>query len=195
MDIQKISSKPVLKHFNFIQNILWNYKFLGRIDLFNAFPGSWRHFYYDKIDPIIDPQNKRYRKIIPKKWNDVSSLIEKVNFEFVKGFYEDEYLNGSTDWSATENHQKFANWLEDSYRYITVERPQLEKDLNGAYPPLRPFNDMFKKVEGTNLYKMTLGEKSYKDLYSEVDRIEKLIEDKDTVVLENIIRNRQYFWT
>lgn len=195
MNIEKLPASPYTRNFNVFQKIWWNYKVLGTFDVWDLFPRGWKYFYYNKISHILDPQNVRYRKVIPTKWNDVSSLIEKVNFEFVKGFYEDEYKNGSTNWNATEQHQKFADWLESAYNYITIERPKLEKDLDKAYPPLRPLDKIFKPVKGSNSFELIPREEPYEIAYAEVNRIEKLIEDKDTEVLQNIISNRGYFWS
>ncbi len=157
-------------------------------------------YYYDKIRPIFAPQNKRYRKIIPRTWSDVSHLIEIVNFEFIKGFYEGEYLHGHTDWVGTGEHAvEFAKWLESAYDYITIERPQLEKDMDNAYPPLRPMDEWFeetdKTLNGTKLFKMKERTESYEELYGEVNRLEQLIQDKDTEILTQLIRYRYFFWS
>jgi hypothetical protein len=158
-------------------------------------------YYYDKIRPIFNPQNKRYRKIIPRTWSDVSHLIEIVNFEFIKGFYEGEYLHGNTNWEGTGEHAvEFAYWLESAYDYITIERPQLEKDMDNAYPPLRPLNEMFVPCETdekgkVKMFKMVERKESYEELYGEVNRLEQLIQDKDTEILSQLIKYRHFFWS
>jgi len=77
----------------------------GVWDLWDIFPYRWNMWYYDKLEPIFKPKNSRLRKAIPRQWRDVSSLIVDVNFEFIKAFYEDEYVDGVVDWTATEHHQ------------------------------------------------------------------------------------------
>ena len=137
-----------------------------------------------KFKCFFNPKNKKYRAAIPNTWVDVCTLIEDVNFAFVKGFYEDEYKNGWVDWEASgEQTSKFAKWLEKAYQYITVERLQLQKDLDAAYPPL------------TEKRLTEINRDSYEKEYAEVHRIEKLIQDKDTKVLTEVIKYRQYFWT
>lgn len=137
-----------------------------------------------KFKCFLKPQNKKYRAAIPRTWTDVCVLIEDVNFAFIKGFYEDEYKNGWVDWEGSgEAASKFAKWLEKSYQYVTVERSQLQKDLDAAYPPLT----------AKRLTEINRG--SYEKEYAEVHRIEKLIQDKDTKILTEIIKYRQYFWT
>lgn len=183
-----------------IQKISWQRKIFGRIDFWDLLPYRWRHYYWDNILPIIKPRNVRYRKAVPRTWRDVSSLAVDVNFEFIKGFYEDEYKAGIVNWDATEEHKEFATWLENTYIYITVERLQLEKDLDNAYPPHKPFNEMFEETNdvserGQKLFKFKDDGKTYEEKYGEVNRIEKLIDDKDTEVLTKFIKRRHYFWT
>jgi hypothetical protein len=137
-----------------------------------------------KFKCFFNPKNKKYRAAIPNTWADVCALIEDVNFAFIKGFYEDEYKSGWVDWEGSgEPTSKFAKWLEKAYQYITVERPQLQKDLDAAYPPLTA-----KRLTEIN-------RESYEEEYAEVHRIEKLIQDKDTKTLTETIKYRQYFWT
>jgi hypothetical protein len=137
-----------------------------------------------KFKCFFNPKNKKYRAAIPNTWADVCVLIEDVNFAFIKGFYEDEYKSGWVDWEGSgEPTSKFAKWLEKAYQYTTVERPQLQKDLDAAYPPLTA-----KRLTEIN-------RDSYEEEYAEVHRIEKLIQDKDTKTLTETIKYRQYFWT
>jgi hypothetical protein len=157
-------------------------------------------YYYDKIRPIFHPQNKRYRKVIPRTWSDVSHLIEIVNFEFIKGFYEGEYLHGHTDWEGTGEHAvKFARWLESAYDYITIERPKLEEDMDNAYPPIRPVDEWFEEtsetLNGQKLFRMKERKESYEELYGEVNRLEQLIQDRDTEILTQLIKYRHFFWS
>ena len=158
-------------------------------------------YYFDKIQPLFDPQNTRYRKAIPRKWCDVSGLIERVNFEFIKGFYEDEYLHGNTDWEATGEHAvEFAKWLESAYDYITIERPKLEKDMDNAYPPLRPMEEWFEPCETDSKGKVTMLKmvddgKTYEEKYGEVNRLEQLIQDKDLEILTQLVKYRHFFWS
>lgn len=158
-------------------------------------------YYYEKIRPFFSPQNRRYRKAVPRTWTDVSHLIEIVNFEFIKGFYEDEYLHGNTDWEGTgERAVEFAMWLESAYDYITIERPALEKQMDDAYPLLPPLKEMFVPCEyddkgKVKMLKMVDDGRTYEEKYGEVNRIEQLIVDKDTEILIEFVKRRQYFWT
>jgi hypothetical protein len=170
----------------------------GIWDVWDILPYRWNMWYYDVVSPIFKPKNSRLRKAIPRQWRDVSSLIVDVNFEFIKAFYEDEYVDGIVDWSATEHHQEFATWLERSYLYIVDERPELEKQKNEAYPKSSSIDDMFELIvdeNGRNMYQMKDDGIPYDIKYKEVNRLEKLIEDKDSEILTQLIKRREYFWT
>lgn len=168
-------------------------------DIWDILPSGWKFRYFDFIRPIFIPQNKRIRKVIPRTWTDVSHLIEIVNFEFIKAFYEDEYIDGHVDWDAFPTHREFADWLEAAYKYITVERPQLEKDMDAAYPPLRPIEEWFEPLEetidGKKGFRMKDDGLTYEEKYGEVNRLEKLIDEKDTDILTEFVKRRHFFWT
>jgi hypothetical protein len=170
----------------------------GIWDLFDLFPYSWRMTYYDKVRPIFNPQNQRIRKAIPRTWVDVTEMVVSVNFEFIKAFYEDEFKADIVDWEATEQHSEFAKWLEGAYQYITNIRPQLEINLQNAYPPHKEFDEMFKPIvekNGNKKYQLIEDSVPYEVRYREVNRIEEEIKNRDTEVLTELIKRREYFWT
>jgi hypothetical protein len=170
----------------------------GIWDALDLFPYSWRMTYYDKIKPIFKPQNQRIRKAIPRTWVDVTELVVTVNFEFIKAFYEDEFKADIVDWEATEKHSEFAKWLEEAYEYVTKIRPQLEIDLQNAYPPSKPIEEMFERIpqeDGTTRIYMKDDGIPYEVKYREVNRIEEEIEKRDTEILTELIKRRYYFWT
>jgi len=148
-----------------------------------AIPYKVRNFYHKHIKTVWDPKHTRIRKAIPKDWHDLDYVLLQVNFEIIKSFYEDEFLNGLIDWEADKMHKEFADWLLTAYHYITVTRPELEKEMNAAYPDSDDFN---RKITSKRLYK---------ELYGDVDRIEKLIHKMDTKVLTELVKNRDFFWT
>jgi len=170
----------------------------GIWDAWDLFPYSWKMTYYDKIKPIFKPQNQRIRKSIPRTWVDVTELVVSVNFEFIKAFYEDEYKADIVDWEATEHHKEFAEWLEGAYEYITNIRPQLEINLQNAYPSHKGFDDMFElktDENGKRLFQFKDDGVPYEIKYKEVNRIEEEIRNRDTEVLTELIKRREYFWT
>jgi len=167
-------------------------------DIWDLLPYRFRMVYYDKIKPIFKPQNQRIRKAIPRTWVDVTEMVVTVNFEFIKAFYEEEFKADIVDWEATEKHSEFAKWLEESYEYVTKIRPQLEIDLQNAYPPHRSFDEMFEPKtdeNGRKLFQMVDDGIPYEVKYKDVNRIEEEIEKRDTEILTELIKRRYYFWT
>jgi hypothetical protein len=167
-------------------------------DVWDLLPYRFNMWYYDVLKPIFKPKNTRIRKVIPKKWCDISELMINVNFEFIKSFYEDEYKADIVDWNATEHHKEFSQWLEFSYEWITQTRPQLQKDMEKAYPPSKPLDKMFEPFEdenGRKMFKMVDDGIPYDVKYAEVNRIEELINNKETEILTEFIKNRNFFWT
>ena len=176
----------------------WFFKKTKIWSLWDILPYRYCMYYYDCIKPIFSPKHKRIRNAIPRNWCDITSLIETVNFEFVKSFYEDEYKQSCVDWKATEHHKEFEEWLIKAYRYITVERPILEKRLGEAYPPARPISEMFKPItdeKGRKMFEMVDDGVPYEVKYKKVNELKAKIEKKDTKVLIEIIKRRDDFWT
>lgn len=175
----------------------------GFWDIWDLLPYRYQRFYFDKIKPIFKPFHSRIRKVIPRRWSDLTQIIIEVNFEIIKSFYEDEYSKDIVDWNSDEHHIKFSKWLESAYKYITVERLELEKQKDNAYPSTSSWDDMFYKPEkdkhGNVTRRMKSCEerygKSYEETYGEVNRIDALIDKKDTKIITDLAKNRNYFWT
>ena len=106
---------------------------------------------------------------------------------------------GVVDWSASDHHKEFANWLEQSYLYITKERTELEKQKDEAYPKKDGcLFDAFEEItdeRGRRLYQFKDDGIPYDVKYGEVNRLEKLIEERDSDILNQLIKRREYFWT
>jgi hypothetical protein len=162
---------------------IWLKWYMFKKDMELYIPYQIRDAWYE-FKCFFKPYGKKYRAAIPNTWVDVCVLIEDVNFAFIKGFYEDEYKSGIVDWEASGKEcSKFAKWLEKAYHYVTVERPQLQKDLDAAYPPL------------TSKRLTEINRNTYEQDYAEVHRIETLINKTDTKILTEVVKYRQYFWT
>ena len=180
----------------------WLNKHFGVWDIWDIMPYKYQRLYYDHIKTIFKPHHTRLRKAIPRQWHDLSSIIIDINFEIIKSFYEEEYSSGIVDWQADEHHSKFAKWLEEAYKYITIERPTLEKQMDASYPEAK-LDDWFGEAEtdknGNVTRRMKTCEerygKSYEEVYSEVNRIETLIDKKDTKIITELVKYRNYFWT
>jgi hypothetical protein len=171
----------------------------GIWDIWDLLPYRCCAYYYDNIKPIFFPRNKKIRKVIPRAWADVTSLIVDVNFAMIKQFYEDEYLLGFIDWEgSSEGHKKFEEWLKEAYTYICHKRPSLNAEMERSYPPLKPIEEMFKPItdeKGRKMYEMVDDGIPYHEKYKDVIRLEKEITDTDTKFLKQMVEYREYFWT
>ena len=138
-----------------------------RYEIISRIPYQIREFYYSKIKTIWKPQHTRIRKAVPKHWMDLDHVLQVVNFEIIKSFYEDEYLAGIVDWEGTGGDSfEFVKWLEDAYIYIKSYRLVLEKQIDNAYPN-----------------------------YKKVEKLEQEMEKRDTKILTELVKWRRHMWT
>ena len=133
-----------------------------------------------KIRSIFKPFHQDIRNAIPREWADVTSLIVDVNFAMIKSFKK-EADESYVDWDRTENYREFMNWLDSAYQWIMIDKPNCEAQVDALYPPY----PLPAHLKG----------KSYEELYGELNKMEKLIEDTDTKILKQMIEYRGYFWT
>lgn len=167
-------------------------------NLTDLLPFKAKEFYYRYVKTIFQPCHKEIRKSIPREWRDISDVMVIMNFEAIKSFYREEYLADIVDWQATESTNKFSLWLTDAYQYITLERPQLLKDLEHAYPDCGTLDTLFVPTineDGLRLFTMQEDPVPYEIKYKEVTRLQALIEKKDTDILLEFVRSRDLFWT
>jgi len=132
------------------------------------------------IKAIFKPCHADVRKAIPRQWTDVCSLIVDVNSALIISFKK-EADKSYVDWSGTEKHQQFKDWLDAAAKWITQDKPKLEKQKSDAYPP-HPLPPDMKHLK-------------YDELYGRVNEIEKIIEDTDSKILKEMIDYREYMWT
>lgn len=138
-----------------------------RYEIISRIPYQIREFYYNKIKTIWKPQHSRIRKAVPRYWWDLDYVLQEVNFEIIKSFYEDEYKADIVDWEGTGGDSlKFTKWLEEAYKYITIDRKELENQIDNAYPN-----------------------------YKKVEKLEQEMEKKDTEVLIELVKWRRHMWT
>jgi hypothetical protein len=167
MNIKKINSVKPPEWLGY--KITWqdNVRWFIRDHFINHIPYQVRDFYWMKVKTIWAPKHYRIRKAVPRHWIDLDSVLQNVNFEIIKSFYEDEYVNGPIDWKGSGKEAvKFAKWLEASYEYVSSYRLVLEKQIENAYPN-----------------------------YRKVEKLEQEMENMDTKVLTELVKYRKHLWT
>lgn len=132
------------------------------------------------IKCFFKPHHADIRKAVPRTWSDVSSLIIDVNFAMILSFKKEADAS-YVDWRGTDKHLEFKNWLDSAAHWITVGKVNCEKQRDALYPP-HPLPEHMR-------------EWSYDQLYGEMKKIEKLIDDTNTNILKQMIDYREYFWT
>lgn len=133
-----------------------------------------------KVKHFFSPKHQDIRRAIPREWADISSLIVDVNFAMILDFKK-EVDQDTVNWASDDEHKKFIRWFSSAVNYINVERKKLLENLDKSYPPFPLPKEMSKL--------------SYDELYGEVNRIDKEIDDKDTAILKQMIDYRHFFWT
>lgn len=158
--------------------------------------GRWFYWnvedkYLYKIRKFFNPCHKLVRNSIPRTWSDLTELIVDINFAIIRDFFENEYNQNTVDWvGSSKEHAEFEQWLRAAYYYITVERPQLEKELSDSFEKVDVNLPLDKWVENMNNDKRT-----YEEKYGETDRIEAEIDKRDTQVIVQMVTYRAFFWT
>lgn len=161
-----------------------------------------RRFYINKVkDPIrylIRPCHSELRKVIPKSYCDLDQIIVDINFEIVKSLVEKEYggidqlyseylavpqIGGEFDKELVDSWNLFRKQLFNCYKYIVDKRTKLLIDIENSYP------------EDMGLNKSDIEDRTYEQIYEKQIALEKQLNEMDTLWLNWIINNREYFWT
>lgn len=158
---------------------------------------------------LVSPRQKWLFKKIGNSWKDKDYIIRETVFECLVHFVESEKglelleYNAQHPKNPVENrdrYQEVVNDLSECYAYITKDRPDLENQLDNAYP-INLSSDprgCLKKTEDGFYIMKSCEERSgmsYQEAYAEVHRLENLIEQKDSEVMNLIIKHRSYMWT
>lgn len=172
------------------------------------------HFWYEvkrHISCFLNPRQKWLTKKIPRTWCDKTELIPLILFECLVNYIEDEE-GLRDDYNYTDDIEKGYitqeqvndittrdSELRGVYNYIKHERDELKKQLDNAYPKwIIPTSEAFVKVSPTT-YQLRPAEerygKSYQEAYSEVNRIEEIIREKDMNAMQTIVKYHEYLWT
>lgn len=164
----------------------WHYSICRFYQSIKDFCRKW-------IYRTFKPLNTEIRATIPtREWHDKVTIIRDVLFAIVVDFVEKEggaqIIETPPDVSETERDAIISQNIRNQhilniYDWIKTERPKLEIKLSNAYPKF------------VNWDAFTSSNKSYDELYGEVNKIDKLIEETDANHLKWIVENRGYFWT
>jgi len=175
----------------------------------------WRELKWNIRDYFF-PKNKWLFKKIGNHYCDAYGLVDIILFEILVHFvevdkgldsiwndelYADDLEKGYITEEYKNERSEIRNQLWTTYHYIKNERPELEKQEDESHPkPLKPHTEWFVPCEDSiGLKRMLSCEErygmSFQEAYAENIRINKQIEDMDTLTMEIIIKHRKYLWT
>ena len=155
-------------------------------------------YYFDriywKVRSWVIPQHKSLRKAIPRTWMDLDGVMESFLDAVIISYVEEEdglkqielieSSEGLTDeqytekWGSKELFEsyrdgKYLNYLKlrDAYNWVKTERKLLEEEMNKSYYEGKTPN------------------------YDKYNKLEKKIEDNNTIHYKNLVELRGYLWT
>lgn len=133
---------------------------------------------------IFRPANRDLIKLISRRPMDYCDYMLQVNFMIILKFkkeYEERYAQ---DPDAHEETLAMRAWLKSAHSWITEGRGNMNKELDKAYEDV----NLTLAINNFTSY-------DYAEDYKEVNRIEKLINDTDTEILNGMVKYREYLWT
>jgi hypothetical protein len=148
----------------------------------------WKDIWYEEISSRLWPRQKWLTSKIPRTWIDKDTVMEICVLECIKGFVEgeraiDNFEESQADLTYPEHQKKFDKELKEMYQLTTITLPNLEYALERAWnavpctwpgpPDPRP----------------------YDEIYGEVDRLIKEVEDFKTKIMVWAVENRELIRT
>ena len=175
---------------------------------------SNKHFWFDlkyKIKCFFYPKQEWLTNVVPDTFCDKVELIPKVLFACLVDYIEVEKKQYFVhdigyDWAeelkdgfVTQNYVDAVNLRDEelmkAYRYIKLDRDRLDLQIDEAYPPSLPFNELFtdsRLVEGH--YELVVSPERT-ECYKEVNRLEAIKLEKDKECMRIIVKHHHQLWT
>ena len=171
---------------------------------------NW-HFWYDlkcKIECFFKPRQEWLTDVIPDTYCDKAELIPRLLFKCLEHYveverqqphvhsfgysWEEELEKGYISQEEVNKYQKVDKDLIKAYSWIKNGRPNIDKQIDEAYPDTE-FDDVFFKREDGN-YEMKLSDER-KESYKEVNRLEEIKSNKDKEAMQIIVKHYVTLWT
>ena len=188
--IKKIKSPDLINKMLFGKNTKWD-KFL--IKYYYPTKRFFSNKVYWPIYYLFRPQHSELRKVIPRSYQELDSLMVEFNFALVKSLVEKQYngidnlyvdylaipqVGGEFDKELVDRWNNFRQQLFNCYKYITGQRVKLQKELDDAHK-----------------FDLPATPEVWEKFFTDSTRIEQEIENLDNKWLVWIVNNKNYFWT
>ena len=147
---------------------------------------------YRKLKKVFKNENHRHNNLIPREYEDDTSLYATVIFKMFKNF-EKEFEQGHVDWDSMEHTSDFKKWYKKTKWRIEVVLPYIQKRDGATFEPIRNTKkaDWAEIPEGKEGIYRTKFHYHYRfSHYWEAVEL-----NMETKILKEIIEKRQMFWT
>ena len=134
------------------------------------------------IKRFIKPCCPRWRKSFPRHtYSDITNVLAQSNFALILDFWYVEAQPEITqvNWNSDKEHKEFYAWLKKAVKYVEVGRPQLQQKASDA-------------LHEASIKK---GKLSYEARYGKTNKLDAKIKEKDTELLVELMKRRDFFWT
>lgn len=126
-------------------------------------------------------------------WCDKPELIEEFLYRCIVNYVEEEKCFEYNDWSNGYTYKECEKFIRECYEWITIRRPelcrQIQQIISDAYDSVA-FESWLKKGG-----EYTGNKKTYDEIYPNLDKLEKELDEADQKYLTGIVKWHKYFWT
>lgn len=157
-----------------------------------------KDFWYTQISARLWPRQRWLTKQIPRVWNDKVNLIPDLMYAMIVHYVEGEKCFETICWDENLDN---AAMIREIYDWAKTGKAAHEQKIQDAYPPISETKFVSKPIEFNKKGKPTFyslerknNEKTYEELYKEVDRLEAELQKIDDKYLTWIVTHRQILW-
>ena len=143
---------------------------------------------YIKVYDYFRYRIKRYQNVytgLTPCWYDRDYLMLVACFTILKDYVEKERPDEMIDWSHNEEHQKAWDEIQSLYKWWKIDRPTRESIEENLYNSLQEY----KPEKREEIIKID------REIYKQINQLEKDWEKEDNENLMRLIKIRGYLWT
>jgi hypothetical protein len=142
---------------------------------------KWVHKIRRAFRIIFKPAFPIVRKAVPRQHMDYAELLVNLNFAVIEQFKLVADRN-EKNWQEDPNSLAFKAWLDESFIWIKEGRKNLHTAIGHVYDRVMDI------PPGPHTWEQR------KELYAEIDRIEKLIADTDSNIVRQMLDYKNQFY-
>ena len=176
--------------------------------LFNS--QYWWELKY-KVQCFFYPKQEWLTNVIPDTFCDKVELIPQMLFKCLEHYveverkvkwvhdigynWEEEVKLKFVSQAYADEQMKIDKELMKAYTWIKSGRNKIDKQIDAAYPPSEPFENLFSESRSEDgHYKLVVSDERA-ECYKEVSRLEAIKLKKDKECMRTIIKHHHRLWT